>query len=111
MSSEPRREPEISKLFRVVKKHEATDLYLEVGEPPKIRLRGHIRRLELRPLTQGDMERVLYPIMDDHQRQTLDETGTVNLTHAVGKEECRFFCTVTKKQGQLGLAARLLKGT
>ena len=108
MHSDPPQEPQVNKLFRMVKKYGAFVLYLKVGEPPMIRLRGEIRRMDIRPLTQEDMEQLLHAIMDDQQRQTLDETGAVNLAHAVGKEECRFFCTVTKKQGQLGLAARLL---
>jgi len=44
------REPEVNKLFRMVMKHEASDLHLKVGQPPMMRLKGDIRRVEMRPL-------------------------------------------------------------
>ena len=56
-----RREPEANKLFRMVMKHEGSDLHLKVGQPPMMRLKGDIRRADMRPLTQEDMERLLLP--------------------------------------------------
>jgi twitching motility protein PilT len=50
-----KKEPEVNKLFRTVMKLEASDLHLKVGQPPMMRLRGDIRRMEMRPLTQEDM--------------------------------------------------------
>ena len=35
----PSREPECNKLFRMVMKHEASDLHLKVGQPPMMRMR------------------------------------------------------------------------
>ena len=57
--AELKREPEVNKLFRMVMKHEASDLHLKVNQPPMMRLRGDIRRVDMRPLTQEDMERYL----------------------------------------------------
>src|SRR5947209_6694486 len=62
------REPEVNKLFRMVMKHEASDLHLKVGQPPMMRLRGDIRRVDMRPLTQEDMERLLLPHLSARQR-------------------------------------------
>src|SRR6516164_7994726 len=61
--AEVRKEPEANKLFRMVMKLQASDLHLKVGQPPMLRLRGDIRRTEMRPLTQEDMERLLYPLL------------------------------------------------
>src|SRR5688572_15503736 len=52
-----KKEPEVNKLFRMVMKYQASDLHLKVGQPPMMRLRGDIRRTEMRPITQEDMER------------------------------------------------------
>jgi twitching motility protein PilT len=108
MRSESLREPELNKLFRVVKKHAATDLNLRVGQPPMTRLCGDIRRMDMLPLTDEDMESLLYAIMNDQERQDLDLTGSVEFTHIVGADECRFRCRVSERQGQLSLSARLL---
>src|SRR5207244_1139970 len=50
--AEVKKEPEANKLFRMVMKLQASDLHLKVGQPPMMRLRGDLRRTEMRPLTQ-----------------------------------------------------------
>src|SRR5271170_7451846 len=96
-AGEGRREPEVNKLFRVVMKHEGSDLHLKVGLPPMMRLRGMIRRMEMRPLTQEDMERLLYPTLNEHHRTILDETGGVDYAHIIGADECRFRVNLFKQ--------------
>src|SRR5271169_1481528 len=73
--AEPKKEPEANKLFRMVMKLQASDLHLKVGQPPMMRLRGDIRRTEMRPLTQEDMERLMYPLLTPKLRKILDEEG------------------------------------
>src|SRR5438094_9042290 len=80
---EPRREPEVNKLFRMVMKHEGSDLHLKVGLSPMMRLKGIIRRMEMKPLTQEDMERLLYPTLTPAQRQTLDTTGGTDFSYVI----------------------------
>jgi twitching motility protein PilT len=104
--AELRKEHEINKLFRVVMKHEGSDLHLKVGQPPMMRLKGLIRRMEMRPLTQDDMERLVYPTIDARQRRTLEETGGIDYAHIVGQDECRFRVNLFKQRGRLSLVAR-----
>ena len=93
------REPEVNKLFRMVMKHEASDLHLKVGQPPMMRLRGDIRRVDMRPLTQEDMERLLLPCLDARQRRILDEEGGVDFSYVVGNDECRFRVSLFRQRG------------
>jgi twitching motility protein PilT len=104
--AEARREPEVNKLFRMVMKHEGSDLHLKVGLPPMMRLKGIIRRMEMKPLTQEDMERLLYPTLTPPQRQTLDTTGGIDYSHVIGQDECRFRVNLFKQRGRLSLVAR-----
>src|SRR5437764_13082412 len=83
-------EPEVNKLFRMVMKHEASDLHLKVGQPPMMRIRGDIRRVEMQPLTQEDMERLMLPNLSPKLRKILDEEGGVDYSYVVGEDECRF---------------------
>ncbi len=99
-------EPEVNKLFRMVMKHEASDLHLKVGQPPMMRIRGDIRRVEMRPLTQEDMERLLLTQLDAKRRKTLDEEGGVDFSYVVGQDECRFRVSLFKQRGRLSLVAR-----
>src|SRR5215470_10546784 len=104
--AEARREPEVNKLFRMVMKHEGSDLHLKVGLAPMMRLKGIIRRMEMKPLTQEDMERLLYPTLTPPQRQTLETTGGIDYSYVIGQEECRFRVNLFKQRGRLSLVAR-----
>src|SRR5438270_8278492 len=102
----PRREPEVNKLFRMVMKHEGSDLHLKDGLPPMMRLRGEIRQMQMPPLTQDDMERLLFPIMNDRQHKQLEDYGGADFAHVVGQDECRFRVNLFKQRGHLSLVAR-----
>ena len=101
-----RREPEVNKLFRMVMKHEGSDLHLKVGLAPMMRLRGSIIKMNIPPLTQEMMERLLYPTLDERQRKILEDTGGVDYAHIVGNDECRFRVNLFKQRGKLSLVAR-----
>ncbi len=105
------KEPEVNKLFRMVMKMEGSDLHLKVGLPPMMRLRGDIRRMEMRPLTQEDMERLLLPLLDPKKRKILDEEGGVDYSYVIGQDECRFRVSLFKQRGRLSLVSRRVNST
>lgn len=100
------KEPEVNKLFRLVMKFEASDLHLKVGQPPMMRYKGDIRRVDMRPLTQEDMERLLLPNLSPKHRKTLDEEGGVDFSYVIGQDECRFRVSLFKQRGRLSLVSR-----
>ena len=99
-------EPEINKLFRSVMKNEGSDLHLKVGLPPMMRLRNAIRHTQLPPLTQEDMERLCYPILNTRTRALLDDTGGSDFAHVIGQDECRFRVNLFRQRGRLSMVAR-----
>jgi twitching motility protein PilT len=105
-AADVRREPEVNKLFRLVMKYEGSDLHLKVGQPPMMRLRGDIRKMEMRPLTQEDMERLLLPALNPRQRKILDEEGGVDFSYVIGQDECRYRVSLFKQRNRLSLVAR-----
>src|SRR5262245_55691940 len=104
--AEVKKEPEVNKLFRMVMKFEGSDLHLKVGQPPMMRLRGDIRRMEMRPITQEDMERLLLPQLSAKQRKQLEDTSGVDFSYVIGNDECRFRVSLFKQRGKLSLVAR-----
>src|SRR5947209_18669205 len=100
------REPEVNKLFRMVMKHEASDLHLKVGQPPMMRLRGDIRRADMRPITQEDMERLCLPMLKEKHRRILEDEGGVDFSYIVGNDECRLPVALFKQRGRLSLVSR-----
>jgi twitching motility protein PilT len=111
VAAEPKREPEVNKLFRMVMKHQGSDLHLKVGLPPMMRLRGDIRRMEMRPLTQQDMERLLLPHLDERQLRILTDEGGVDFSYVIGDDECRFRVSLFRQRGKLSLVARRVNTT
>src|SRR5437868_13585570 len=99
-------EPEVNKLFRMVMKYEASDIHLKVGQPPMMRLRGDIRRADMRPLTQEDMERLLLPNLKEKHRKILEDEGGADFSYVVDADECRFRVSLFKQRGRLSLVAR-----
>ncbi|MCU0703438.1 MAG: PilT/PilU family type 4a pilus ATPase [Fimbriiglobus sp.] len=101
-------EPPVNQLFRTVLKHRGSDLHLKAGLPAAMRLRGVIQRMQTKPLSQDDMEKLLYPIMSEKQRKVLDEKGGADFAHVVGDDECRYRVNILKQRGKLALVARLV---
>src|SRR5437588_3604672 len=94
-----RREPEVNKLFRMVMKHEGSDLHLKAGLPPMMRLRNAIRHMDMRPLSADDLERLLWPILPERSKKLLEETGGADFAHVIGQDECRFRVNLFRQRG------------
>jgi twitching motility protein PilT len=84
----------------------ANSLNLVVGQPPMVRLRGDIRRMNFRALTRTDLEKLLNPMMNENTAQHLEKNGSVDFSYAVGPDESIFRCRVSHQQGELSLYAR-----
>jgi len=104
--AQPKRELEVNKLFRMVMKHEGSDLHLKVGLPPMMRLRGIIRTMEMKPLTEEDMERLMFPTLTPRLNKILEETGGCDYAYVVGDDECRFRVNLFRQRGKMSLVAR-----
>lgn len=104
--AEARGEPQVNQLFRMVMKHEGSDLHLKVGLPPMMRLKNAIRQMQMPPLTQEQMERLLYPILSERSRAIFEETGGADFAHIIGDDECRFRVNMFKQRGRISLVAR-----
>src|SRR5438128_1245804 len=104
--AEVRREPEINKLFRMVMKHEGSDLHLKAGSPPMMRLRNAIRQMDMRALSADDLERLLWPILPDRCKKLLEDTGGADFAYVIGNDECRFRVNLFKQRGRHSLVAR-----
>jgi twitching motility protein PilT len=105
-AAESKREPKINVLFRTVMKYEASDLHLKVNLPPMMRLKGVIRKMDAPPISEEQMERLFYEIMNPRLRKILEDTGGADFAHVIGTDECRFRVNILKQRGHLGMVAR-----
>jgi twitching motility protein PilT len=96
----------VNQLFRTVMLHEGSDLHLKAGLPGMMRLRGVIQKMATKPLSQDDMEKLLFPMMTEKQRKVFEDTGGADFAHVVGNDECRFRVNLFKQRGKLALVSR-----
>ncbi len=80
---------EITELLLHAKKNRASDLHFSPGHPPILRLFGDIVTLKMTPLTAEDVKKILYSIMNDHQRATYEREMELDFAIQFG-EELRF---------------------
>jgi twitching motility protein PilT len=97
----------IDRLLETVIKQEASDLHLTVGDPPIIRLHGHLRRLETKTLTPDDTTALMKAITPDRNQQELQEEGGTDFGFAFG-DLGRFRVAVFKQKGNVSVVLRLI---
>lgn len=97
----------IDRLLETVIKQGASDLHLTVGDPPIIRLHGHLRRLETKTLGPDDTTALMKAITPDRNQQELQEEGGTDFGFAFG-DAGRFRVAVFKQKGNISLVLRLI---
>ena len=66
---------EIDKLFRACVKLKASDLHLKVDKPPMVRVDGTLRPMNREPITDEEMVRLCFPLMNERNRKIFEKDG------------------------------------
>ena len=96
---------QIDKLFEIAKKYEASDLHLKVDNPPILRIKGKMRTLESKPLSNSDLRQLIYAMLTPEQIQHFEKSGDLDIGYnspGVG----RFRVNLLRQRGCLGMVAR-----
>lgn len=64
---------DITELLAFSIKNKASDLHLSAEMPPIIRVDGHMRKIDIPPMSNKQVHDLIYDIMNDHQRKIYDE--------------------------------------
>ena len=96
---------EMDELLQLVVDEGVSDLHLEVGAPPVIRLRGEMTPLDLPDLTPSDTERLIKSIAAPKHIQQISECGGSDFGFAFG-EQARFRVSAFRQKGNLGAVLR-----
>ena len=101
-------ELEVDKIFRQLIKHEGSDLHLQVGKAPILRVKGSLRELQMEPIDRQHMQRLFGPMMDKRSREIFDENGGADFAHVVEYEgeKWRFRVNLFIQLGNWGMVAR-----
>lgn len=96
---------EMSELLQLVVDEGVSDLHLEVGVAPVVRLHGEMQPLDLPPLTPEDTDALIKSIASPKHLQSIAEIGGADFGFAFG-DQARFRVSAFKQKGVLGAVLR-----
>jgi twitching motility protein PilT len=98
----------IDRLFKVLIGRGASDLHLLQGQPPKLRLHGHLQAMEgAPPLTEAALRTLLEEICPQRIWSTYEATGDADFAYAMG-EEARFRANYYRGVTGIGAVFRII---
>jgi twitching motility protein PilT len=99
--------PMIDRLFDDLLARKASDLHLGVGYPPLARARGELVPMRDEPVTQAEMERLLFEILSEKQHKQIAGELDLDFAYAYG-EKARFRANYFYKMTGLGAVFRTI---
>lgn len=96
---------QIDKLLETVVKQNCSDLHITTGQPPVVRLGGHLHRLETKVLEATDTVSLMKSITPERNQQELQEVGGTDFGMAFG-DKARFRVAVFKQRGHIAMVLR-----
>lgn len=98
----------IEVLLEETVKRDASDLHLQVGLPPTLRVDGSLIPVEnIAPLTEETVEDLVFSILDDEQKQMLLKDKEFDFSFAFG-DIARFRVNAFHERGNIAAALRLI---
>ncbi len=96
---------EMNELLELVVEQNASDLHLQVGQPPTLRLSGSMTPIDGPALSPLDTEKLMQSITPDSHISNVKLNGGSDFGFAFG-EKARFRVSVLKAKGNYGLVLR-----
>ncbi|MSU68242.1 MAG: type IV pilus twitching motility protein PilT [Opitutaceae bacterium] len=96
---------EMNDLLDLMVDQGASDLHLQVGQPPTLRLSGSMTPIDGPPLTPSDTEKLMQSITPDAHISNVKLNGGADFGFAFG-EKARFRVSVLKSKANYGMVLR-----
>ncbi len=96
----------IDKLLAAMEKMQASDLFVTTGKPPAMRIKGEVRRLDVKATSMEEVEAFMKKTLRQRQLELYDENGDLDLGYSLGGQ--RYRLNFHRQQGQHGIVARAL---
>lgn len=92
-------------LLQLVVDEGASDLHLNVGSPPVLRIHGSMNVIDTAPLTPEDTERLMREITDDEHFRRVEEVGGTDFGFGF-RNLARLRVSVLRQKGHYGIVMR-----
>ncbi len=81
-----RPELEIDKIFRQLIRYGGSDLHMQVGKPPILRVKGTLRELQMDPIDKEQMLQLFMPMMDERNARIFEDERGADFSYVVEYE-------------------------
>ena len=99
----------IEPLINAVVTNKASDLHLNAGDKPSLRIDGSLVKLEYNILDGKGVEELCFPLLNEKQIEKLEQRGEIDGMFAF--EQARFRFNIYKTMGETSAALRLIPTT
>lgn len=101
-------QPKVELLLEEVIKRKASDLHLQVGLPPMLRVDGALKAMDSqKPLTEQDVEALIFSLLEEDQKKLLVRDKEFDFSFAFG-DLGRFRVNAFHERSNLAAAMRLI---
>jgi twitching motility protein PilT len=98
---------EIERLLRATVQFKASDLHIQVGSPPMVRVDGVMLAMELPAVTPDGIRELVDQVAAKPQRERIESERSCDFSYCIS-ELARFRVNIFYEQGQLCLVARVV---
>ena len=99
----------LSELLKKMIEMGGSDLHLSTNSPPRVRVHGKLRPLEMPPLTAADTKALAYSVLTDVQKHRLEESLELDFSFGL-KSLARFRGNIFHQRGRLRLSSERFRG-
>ncbi len=97
----------IAPIINAVIANKASDLHLNAGDKPSLRIDGKLKKLNYKVLSGEDVEELCFPLLSKKQIERLKDRGELDGMFAFD-EKARFRFNIYKTMGETSAALRLI---
>ncbi|HEV2855356.1 MAG TPA: type IV pilus twitching motility protein PilT [Thermoanaerobaculia bacterium] len=97
--------PTLNQLLKTMVEQGGSDLHVTTNSPPQVRVDGHLRPLNLPPMTPSETKQLAYSILTDNQKHRLEENLEIDLSFGI-KGLARFRANIFHQRGAIAAVFR-----
>src|SRR5260370_1620548 len=97
----------VSEMLKKMIEMGGSDLHITTKSAPRVRVHGHLRRLEMSPLTAADTKSLAYSVLTDAQKHRFEENLELDFSFGL-KNLARFRGNVFNQRGAVAAVFRTI---
>ena len=91
-----------------VKARDGEDLFIIAGQPPYIKIRGDVEKLDEHVFSEEDTHKLLFDILSPIQREQFENNEDIDMSYSISGEGSRFRVNVYRTRSGIGAVFRVL---